>query len=299
MRWYTATMRFRGNAALNPAEVIDQRGAGGGLGGFLPFPILLGGGGVLGLIGLVLVGALLAGGGGTSSSSPAASPSDLASQCTTGAAADQRSDCRVVAVVNSVQDYWTSALPAHGFRYVDAPTVLYTDYASTGCGEAQGSDGPFYCPADKRVYLDLAFFDDMKTVLGAEGGTFAQAYVIAHEYGHHVQDIMGLFQTYGDPKPGASNTSVRIELQADCYAGVWAHHATQTRIIADVTSADIADALNAASSVGDDRIEQDQGQTVQPDTFTHGTSAQRDRWFTRGYDGGDLSDCDTFAASSL
>jgi len=183
-------MRIRGGAPLNPGEVIDARGGLGG-GGF-GFPLLLGGGGILGVVLLLW---LLAGGGGGSSSSAttnAAGTSNLAAQCTTGAAAAQNADCRVVAVVNSVQDYWTSELPREGVQYSDAPTVLYDNAISTGCGFATTAVGPFYCPTDKRVYLDLSFFNDMRTQLGAEGGAFAQAYVIAHEYGHHVQDLLGV-----------------------------------------------------------------------------------------------------------
>ena len=300
VRWYTNVVRIRGNVPLNPGEVIDARGGSGLGGGLLGFPLLLGGGGVLGIVLLVLIG-LFSGGGSSSTASTAnvAGSSDLASQCTTGAAVAQDSDCRVVAVVNSVQDYWSSELPRQGVRYTDAPTVLYSDAISTGCGLAMSEDGPFYCPSDKRVYLDLSFFADMQTELGAQGGAFAQAYVIAHEYGHHVQDLLGVFARVGNPTEGATGTSVRLELQADCYAGVWAHHAQDSKIIEDVTPADIKDALNAAAAVGDDRIQRAETGTVKPDTFTHGTAAQRDRWFSRGDVRGEPSDCDTFSASSL
>jgi uncharacterized protein len=291
-------MDLRGNAALNPGEVIDARGGSGR--GCLGFPLFLGGGGILGVIGVLLLVSLLGGGGGGSSSSTAvAGSSDLAAQCTTGAAAEQNTDCRVVAVVNSVQDYWSSELPSLGARYSDAPTVLYDDAISTGCGLATTVIGPFYCPNDKRVYLDLSFFDDMRTQLGAQGGAFAQAYVIAHEYGHHVQDLLGVLARVGDPTQGATGTSVRLELQADCYAGVWAHHAQDSKIIENVTPADISDALNAAAAVGDDRIQSAETGSVTPDSFTHGTSEQRDRWFSRGYANGEPSDCDTFSATSL
>ena len=285
-------MRIRNGASLDPGEVIDARGGG------LPRGVFLGGGGGLGLVALVLL--LVFGvfnGGGSSTSSDATS--DLASRCTTGAAADQSADCRVVAVVNSVQDYWTSALPSRGVKYANAPTVLYTDATESGCGVASSATGPFYCPADKRVYLDLSFFDDLRTQLGARGGEFAQAYVIAHEYGHHVQDLLGVFDRIGTPTEGPTGTSVRLELQADCYAGVWAHHAQDSNIIQDVTPADVNDALNAAAAVGDDRIQREETGKVAPDNFTHGTSDQRDRWFTNGYTSGDLSACDTFGASSL
>jgi predicted metalloprotease len=294
-------MRISGSAPLNPGEVIDQRGAGVGP-GCLPFGLLLGGGGggVVVLLLLLLLFGVFGGGGSGSSNPNVAGSSNLSSQCTTGAAAAQNSDCRVVAVVNSIQSYWATGLPQQrGVQYVQAPTVLFSDATSTGCGFAVSQEGPFYCPNDKRVYLDLSFFDDLRSQLGANGGAFAQAYVIAHEYGHHVQDLLGVFNRVGSPTKGATGTSVRLELQADCYAGVWAHHAQDTKIIEDVTSSDINDALNAAASVGDDRIENSQSGTVKPDTFTHGTSDQRDRWFTRGYTNGNMNDCDTFSASSL
>jgi predicted metalloprotease len=291
---YNDTMRIRGGASLDPGEVIDARGSGIGL----PRGLLFGGGG--GIVGLILLLLFLGvfGGGGSGNGAVAGS-SDLASRCTTGAAAAQSTDCRVVAVVDSVQSYWTSQLSKQGVTYVNAPTVLYTDAISTGCGDATSSVGPFYCPNDKRVYLDLSFFDDLRSQLGANGGAFAQAYVIAHEYGHHVQDLLGVFDRVGTPTEGATGTSVRLELQADCYAGVWAKHAQDNKIIEDVSSADINDALNAAAAVGDDRIQQAETGSVKPDSFTHGTSDQRDRWFSRGYANGDPSNCDTFSASAL
>jgi uncharacterized protein len=281
-------MRIRGGAALNPGEVIDARGGSG-----LPFGLIGGGGGILAVIGLLLLG--LFGGGGSSSSTA----DSLTARCTTGAAAQQSTDCRVVAVVNSVQDYWESVFPQQGVQYTKAPTVLYNGATSSGCGVASSSVGPFYCPNDKRVYLDLSFFDDLHNKFGAQGGEFAQSYVIAHEYGHHVQDLLGVFARVGTPTKGATGTSVRLELQADCYAGVWAHHAQDSNIIEDVTPADIQDALNAAAAIGDDRIESEQSGHVQPDTFTHGTSDQRVHWFSTGYSSADMSSCDTFGASSL
>ena len=292
-------MRIRQDALLSPGEVVDARGGGGG-GGCIGLPVVFGGGGLLVIIALRLLFALLSNGsGGSSSSVDVAGSSDLASKCKTGAAAAQDTDCRVVAIVDSVQSYWSSELPKLGPRYTDAPTVLYTDAISTGCGLAVSSDGPFYCPSDKSVYLDLTFFDDLHTQFGANGGTFAQAYVIGHEYGHHVQDLLGVFGRIGNPTPGPTGTSVRLELQADCYSGVWAHHAEDSNIIEDVTPTDIEDALNAAAAVGDDRVERAESGTVTPDSFTHGTSAQRDLWFSRGEASGDPSDCDTFSASSL
>ncbi len=289
-------VRISRGARLDPSQVDDERGSGGGLG--IPVGALAGGGGgVVGLVILVLSLVLRGGGGGGLGVD--GTSSNLASQCTTGAAAEQRVDCRVVAVVNSVQSYWSSALTAQGAQYTNAPTVLYTDAISTGCGDATSAVGPFYCPNDARVYLDLSFFDDLRTKLGAQGGAFAQAYVIAHEYGHHVQDLLGIEDKVGNDQQGATSASVRLELQADCFAGVWARHAQETKLIEDVSTSDIHDALDAASAVGDDRLQRAATGTVNPDTFTHGTSAQRDRWFSRGYDGGSLQSCDTFSASTL
>jgi predicted metalloprotease len=286
-------MGIRSGVKLNPAEVIDARSGSGP--GCLPIPILFGGGGtVLVLLAIWLIFSLAFG-----SCSGSHTSNDLVAKCQTGAAAEQNADCRVVAVVNSVQDYWSNETPQLGVQYADAPTVLYTDQLNTGCGLATTEEGPFYCPNDKRVYLDLSFFDELHTKLGAQGGEFAQAYVVAHEYGHHVQDLLGLFAKVGKPTDGANGSSVRLELQADCYAGVWAFHAQGTGVFEAVTSAEISDALNAAAAVGDDRIQKSESGKVKPDTFTHGTSDQRDHWFTRGYTNGNPADCDTFSAASL
>jgi predicted metalloprotease len=294
-------MRFRSGARLDTSQVEDDRGrSGAGFG--LPTAALAGGGGVVGVIVLLLTLFLgNGGGGGDSAISPRLSggSNNLATDCATGEAADQRTDCRVVAVVNSVQAYWSSALPGRGITYARATTVLYTQGVSTGCGNATSAVGPFYCPADGRVYLDLSFFDDMRTQLGATGGTFAQAYVIAHEYGHHVQDLLGDEARVGNDRRGATSVSVRLELQADCYAGVWAHHAKETGFVSSISAADVRDGLDAAAAVGDDRLQLRANASVDPDTFTHGTSAQRQRWFTRGYDSGLQDQCNTFTAPTL
>ena len=263
---------------------------------------MAGGGGVVGLVVLLLSLFLTGGGGGGDGAlGPGAisNNSSLSQDCQTTAAAEQRTDCQVVAVVNSVQDYWSSVFANRGADYVLAPTRLYEQRVSTGCGNASSAVGPFYCPADGRVYLDLSFFTDMRTQLGVAGGDFANAYVIAHEYGHHVQDLLGDEGRVGNDRSGASSASVRLELQADCYAGVWASHATNSHIIESIDAADVRDGLDAAAAVGDDRLQQRASGDVDPDSFTHGTSAQRQRWFTRGYNGGRLDDCDTFGASSL
>ena len=209
-------MRFRDDAQLDTSEVSDQRGRRG--------PMIAGGGGLLGLI--VLVVSLLQGGGGGGGlqigGAPADSGSgDLARQCQTGADANQREDCRIVGVVDSVQAFWQGRVP----NYRPAKTVFFTEATSTACGSASSAVGPFYCPNDATVYIDLGFYDELRQRFGANGGPFAEAYVIAHEYGHHIQNLRGIFARSQDGSTGPQSSSVRIELMADCLAGVWARGA--------------------------------------------------------------------------
>jgi uncharacterized protein len=297
-------VRFRNSARLDPSQVEDVRGRGPMLG--LPGGGLTVGGGGLGLVGVVVYLLIVALSGGTSVSgslgnldgstvSQAPPGQVLGQECQTGADANRREDCRIVGDINSVQAYWTSAFAAAGRRYVPANTVFFTGSTSTGCGDASTDVGPFYCPVDKHVYIDLGFFDELRTQFGASGGPFAQAYVLAHEYGHHVQDLLGALGRRSQVQ-GESGGSVRTELQADCYAGVWAHHATQSGYLVGLTQADIADALDAAAAVGDDRIQAETQGQVNPETWTHGSSAERQRWFGTGYSTGKPVACDTFHA---
>lgn len=200
-------------------------------------------------------------------------------------------------VLADTEDAWNAIFAASGQRYQEPRLVLFSNRVSSACGTASSAVGPFYCPADKQVYLDLAFFRDLKSQLGAPGD-FAQAYVIAHEVGHHVQNLMGISQKVRAAGAGKSTAqvnqlSVRQELQADCFAGVWGHNADNQQLL---DAGDLDEALIAASAIGDDRLQRRAGGDVVPDSFTHGTSAQRMAWFKRGFTTGDVSQCDTFSA---
>jgi predicted metalloprotease len=254
-----------------------------------------GGGGIIGIIVVLLLA--FAGGGGTSGlqlGTGTAEENDLSATCRTGDDANQNEDCRIVGVVNSVQEHWANNLD--GYR--NAPTVFFSGSVATGCGNATSAVGPFYCPVDQTVYIDLSFYDELRSRFGAQGGPFAEAYVIAHEYGHHVQQQLGILDKARDGTTGPTSSGVRVELMADCLAGAWARGAVDTGYIEPLTDADIADGLNAASVIGDDKIQEQTSGQVQPELWTHGSSEQRQKWFLTGYREGTIQDCDTFAVAA-
>jgi uncharacterized protein len=201
----------------------------------------------------------------------------------------------VAFVLDDVQNSWTQIFASNNETYRRSKLVLFTNATNTGCGYGQAATGPFYCPEDQRVYIDLGFYRELAGRLGA-GGQFAKAYVIAHEIGHHVQHLLGTSHRVSAHAEGAGGASVRLELQADCYAGIWAHSTAERSIL---EQGDIESALNAAASIGDDRLQRQAKGTVSPESFTHGTSKQRVHWFHAGYRTGSIKACDTFAAKVL
>jgi predicted metalloprotease len=313
-------MRYRENASLDTSRVRDIRGRGGRMGGGRGGRmgggrgVAVGGGGI-GLVGLVVIVLFqLIGGGGDGTGSgigglagleqgQQADNAALRASCREGGDANASVDCAVVADIESIEDFWSGVL---GSRYELTDTVYFSGSVQTQCGGATSGSGPFYCPADRFVYIDLSFFDQLQEQFGAQGGLFVNAYVIAHEYGHHVQNLLGTNQQVDPGETGPTSGTVRLELQADCYAGAWANHAETVPddsgepLIADITDDDIARALDAAGRIGDDFIQQNLGNgTVNQDAFTHGSSEQRRRWFTTGYETGDPERCDTFATDDL
>jgi predicted metalloprotease len=309
-------MRYNPKARLDRSQ-MEVRSGGGGGGGGMRFPGAGGGsggmkvgGGIGGLVILIIVVLLqtqFGGGASTPSAGPQGDRSTSAlDNCRTGDDANQDRDCALLADVNSIQSFWSAALPEQtGQPYTEATTTVFAGSTSTGCGDATADVGPFYCPVDKHVYLDKTFFKDMlQGQLGAKGGLFSEAYVLAHEYGHHVQDLLG---TLGKVRTqqGPQSDAVRLELQADCFAGVWTKYATEVPdesgepYILDLTEQDIANALDAARAVGDDRIQQRTSGRVNPDQWTHGSAEQRMRWFKTGLASGTVKGCDTFGANHL
>jgi uncharacterized protein len=311
-------MKYNDDASLDTSSVQDRRGGGGGmLGGGRGLAVGGGGLGLLGVLAIVLF-SVLGGGGGSGTSSAlsnvlgnlgqgqSADNTQLSAECKTGKDANAKLDCAVVADIDSIQAYWTGTLPSLGAKYVPASTIWFTSGTQTGCGSASSGMGPFYCPADKNVYIDLSFYDELQTKFGAQGGLFVDAYVLAHEYGHHVQDLLGITSKVKAGDSGPTSASVRLELQADCFAGTWANHATTVPdasgkpLISEITQDDINRALDTAGRIGDDFIQTNLGNgRVNQSQFTHGTSAQRQKWFTAGYRSGDPRVCNTFGTNNL
>jgi predicted metalloprotease len=300
-------MSFNEGSRLDTSQVTG----GGSRGG------LAVGGGVGGIV-IVLIGMFL--GVDLSSVTGTSSPFDTSQvqtggtesatsfdQCKTGADANRDTTCRIIGTVNSVQDYWTDALPADVRRqYRAAKTVIYSGATQSPCGTASNQTGPFYCPSDERIYIDASFFDELSSTYGADDGALAQEYVVAHEYGHHVENILGLLQKGQDGKTGPTSGGVRIELMADCMAGVWANHASTTQdadgntLLKPLTQQDINSALSAAAAVGDDHIQEELGGgRVNQETWTHGSSESRQKWFMAGYESGTVNSCDTFSTNDL
>jgi predicted metalloprotease len=286
-------------------NVIEDEGGGGGYGGggmrFGGFHLGIGGTILVVIIALIfpqtrpLIMNLFLGGGDVDTSQPVNAPPAPGRQANLSDPQHQF----VARVLGSTEDVWGAYFQASGSRYEQPKLDLFHGRTRSGCGAAEESMGPFYCPADHRVYLDLDFFHEMDTRFHAKGD-FARAYVIAHEVGHHVQNLLGIMRQVergGRPSEGATGTSVRLELQADCFAGVWGNRSQQQ--LQWLQAGDIEAALNAAAQVGDDTLQKSTRGYAVPDSFTHGTSAQRTRWFKAGFESGDIKSCDTFSASTL
>jgi hypothetical protein len=296
-------MRLGGHRESSNVE--DRRGMRGGSGGRGGLPIGIAGGGLGGVVLLVLAllfgvdpSALLSGGGGADPAGRSGAPTAQYAPPPEGEEDLRRFVSQVLA---TTEDVWSGIFQSSDRRYDPPRLVLFTDRVQSACGIAGSATGPFYCPGDRKVYIDLAFFRDMGRKLGAPGD-FAQAYVIAHEVGHHVQQELGILQRFEQARRGMSQADgnalmVRIELQADCFAGVWANRANAALDILE--RGDIEEGLNAAAAVGDDRLQRRAQGYVVPESFTHGTSAQRVRWFRRGLETGDVRQCDTLSGNAL
>jgi uncharacterized protein len=307
-------MELNENADIDTSQIEDRRGSGGGGGGFGGLPIPIGGGGIVGVV-IFLVLAVAGGyfglnsGGG--SGEQRSDNSTLQQTCANKAEALKQLECRNTLYINSIQAFWKEAGPQYfGKPYEPAKTVYFSDRVTTGCGAADSGVGPFYCPADDKVYIDLTFYQLLAKQLGAPG-EFAQPYVLAHEYGHHIQDVTG---TEAKMRRAQERTgsdaeknllSVKLELQADCYAGVWAKGATSTKsakgvaIFKSLTADDVQEGIQTAGQIGDDVLQKRSGNSINPAEFTHGTAADRQKWFSTGYNAGSPDSCDTFAAGAV
>jgi len=292
---------FNEGSSINSGRVQRRRGGAGG-------GVAIGGGvGGIIIVLLFLVFQLTGGGDATSSlnglandTSDQTTDGDFAASCQTGADANASADCRVAGTITSLDDYWSDAMPALGSELTLPGIVVFDAATSSGCGTASASTGPFYCPTDQTIYLDTAFFDELENTYGASGGPLAQMYVVAHEYGHHIENELGVFDVANRGDTGEDSDSVKVELMADCLAGVWAGHAATTEgdngvtLIKPLTEQDVQDALSAAAAVGDDRIQQQATGSVDESAFTHGSAEERMNAFTTGYTKGTATACDAF-----
>jgi predicted metalloprotease len=279
------------------SDVEDRRGGGGGFGGFGRGPQIGCGGAIILLVLSLLTGrnffALFDGSGGTAQGPGPGEPGQVAPP--TNESPEERKAAEFVSfVLDDAQTTWEKQLAEEGIQYRRTKLVLFRDSVQSGCGGASAASGPFYCPADERVYIDLSFYDELQRRFGAPGD-FAQAYVIAHEIGHHVQNVLGIsdkvHEAMQSDRRNANEYSVRLELQADCFAGMWGHSTAQRDIL---EGGDVEEGLNAAAAIGDDRLQRQSGRSVNPESFTHGSSAQRVEWFNRGMKATSIRECDTF-----
>lgn len=309
-------MTFNPDAEIR-SDNVSAAGRGGGGGFRLPGGrggrgLKLGGGGGCLLLVVVIIYALMGGnpldllGGGTSPQPGQVAEGGSLSHCDTGADANAQDDCLVQATIESGDSLWSQLAPEAGWEFAEPQGVVFSGSVQTGCGGATADVGPFYCPADSTIYVDTEFFGQLSSRFGADGGQLAKAYVVAHEYGHHIQHLSGAMQGADRSQTGPQSDAVRLELQADCYAGVWAHHASNTvddngtAMLSPLTEQDIASALSAASAVGDDHIQSEvSGGQVHPESWTHGSSEQRQQWFTIGYQEGTVQACDTFSVDQV
>jgi hypothetical protein len=312
-------VRFNPKARLDTSRMRDagSGGGGGGLGGGLggggmrlPIPGGKGGAGSIVVLLVIVVAGYFLGinplGGGATVYSPARlsdaqQGTDRYADCQTGDDANNSPDCARVAVENSLTSFWSHELDSR--FHPEKAMVTFTGSVDTGCGAASSAVGPFYCPTDESIYLDVNFFRDvLQKQLGGPTGQFVEYYVLAHEYGHHISNLLGFMGKVRSQQTGPQSDGVRLELQADCYAGLWAQHATTTedasgeKLLLDLTQEDIDQAIEAAKSVGDDYIQKRSGGRVDQEAWTHGSSEQRKRWFMVGYDKGTVDACDTFSA---
>lgn len=291
-------MKWEGNRSSDNVEDRRSGGGGAGLGGLLggrsvgigTIVVALVGGWIFGINPLTILGALSGGAPTAQVQGPAQRPP-----------ADDRMATFVSTVLADTEDVWKAVFSRGGATYQEPRLVLFRGATATACGQGQSAMGPFYCPADQKVYIDLGFYETLQKKLGAPGD-FAQAYVIAHEVGHHVQNLMGITGKMEQMRGRVSKTeynamSVRLELQADCFAGLWAHHAQRARAILE--QGDVEEAMNAAAKIGDDALQSGRGGAIVPESFTHGSSAQRARWFNNGLQQGNVKACDTFSARNL